>query len=183
MTTIRLSLRRPDFTTAARVERTINRALGREVATMGDSATVTLDVLAAEVEPARLIGAIENLSIEPSRQARVIVDQRSGTIVLGADVRVSRVAVSHGALAIRVTEAPLVSQPNPFAEGETVVVPRTDIEIDRGEDQRLAVVEGNVSLADLVDGLNALGVGPSDMIDILKAIDAAGALHAELIVR
>jgi flagellar P-ring protein precursor FlgI len=99
----------------------------------------------------------------------VVVDQRSGTIVLGADVTISRVAVAQGSLTIRITETPLPSQPNPFTDGETLVVPRTTIGINQGGDSRMALVEGNVTLADLVDGLNALGVGPRDMIDILKA--------------
>jgi flagellar P-ring protein precursor FlgI len=180
---IRLALRQPDFTTAARIEAAINRALGRPVARMGDAGTVTLDLVAAQMAAARLVSRIENLGIEPATKARVVVDQRSGTIVLGADVTISRVAVAQGNLSIRVTETPVASQPNPFAEGETLALPRTDIRIDEGAEGRMAVVESNVTLADLVDGLNALGVGPRDMIDILKAIKAAGALHAELVVQ
>jgi flagellar P-ring protein precursor FlgI len=183
MARIRLALREPDFTTAARIEVAINAHLGRPVARMGDAGTVTLDLAAAGETPARLISMIENIAVAPASKARVVVDQRSGTIVLGADVTISRVAVAQGRLSIRVTETPLPSQPNPFAEGETLLVPRTDIDIDQGGGSRMAVVEGNVSLADLVDGLNALGVGPRDMIDILKAIKAAGALHAELLVQ
>ena len=180
---LRLALREPDFTTAARIEAAINRALGQPLARMGDAGTVTLDLVAAGVPPARLVSRIENLQIAPANKARVVVDQRSGTIVLGADVTISRVAVAQGNLAIRVTERPIASQPNPFAEGETLALPRTDIQIDEGAEGRMAVVESNVTLADLVDGLNALGVGPRDMIDILKAIKAAGALHAELVVQ
>ena len=183
MARIRLALREPDFTTAARIEAAINAALGKPVARMGDAGTVTLDLAAASETPARLISMIENIAVAPASKARVVVDQRSGTIVLGADVTISRVAVAQGRLSIRVTERPIPSQPNPFAEGETLLVPRTDIDIDQGGGNRMAVVEGNVSLADLVDGLNALGVGPRDMIDILKAIKAAGALHAELLVQ
>ena len=183
MARIRLALREPDFTTAARIEAAINAALGRPVARMGDAGTVTLDLATAGETPARLISMIENITVAPASKARVVIDQRSGTIVLGADVTISRVAVAQGRLSIRVTERPIPSQPNPFAEGETLLVPRTDIDIDQGGGNRMAVVEGNVSLADLVDGLNALGVGPRDMIDILKAIKAAGALHAELLVQ
>ncbi len=183
MARIRLALREPDFTTAARIEAAINAALGKPVARMGDAGTVTVDLAAAGETPARLISMIENIAVAPASKARVVVDQRSGTIVLGADVTISRVAVAQGRLSIRVTETPIPSQPNPFAEGETLLVPRTDIDIDQGGGNRMAVVEGNVSLADLVDGLNALGVGPRDMIDILKAIKAAGALHAELLVQ
>jgi len=183
MRRVRLALREPDFTTAARIEAAINRALGTRLARMDDSGTVTLDMSATEARPPVLISRIENLEIQPSRKARVVVDQRSGTIVLGADVKISRVAVSQGNLTIRVEETPVAVQPNPFAEGESLVLPRTDIEIGEEEENRLALVEQNVTLADLVDGLNALGIGPRDMIDILKAIKAAGALHAELIVQ
>lgn len=180
---VRLALREPDFTTAARIEGVINKALGAGAATMNDSGTVTVNLGAAGQQPARVIAAIENLQVVPSRKARVVVDQRSGTIVLGSDVKISRVAVSQGNLTIRVNETPVASQPNPFSDGETIVLPRTDIEIDDDADNRMALVDANVTLADLVDGLNALGVGPRDMIDILKAIKAAGALHAELIVQ
>ena len=136
------------------------------------------------MRPARLISLIENITVAPASKARVVVDQRSGTIVLGADVTISRVAIAQGSLSIRVTERPLPSQPNPFARrGETLLVPRTEVDIYQGGDNRMALVESNVTLADLVDGLNALGVGPRDMIDILKAIKAAGALHAELLVQ
>ena len=150
---------------------------------MGDAGTVALDLGLAGERPARLISLIENITVAPAGKARVVVDPRSGTIVLGADVTISRVAVAQARLSIRVTETPIPSQPNPFADGETLLVPRTAIDIDRGGDNRMALVEGNVTLADLVDGLNALGVGPRDMIDILKAIKAAGALHAELLVQ
>lgn len=183
MQAIRLALREPDFTTAARIARAINDALGAPVATMRDSGTVALDPGAVGTNPARLIALVEGIEVTPSLKARVVIDQRSGTIVLGADVRISRVAVAQGNLAIRVRETPLATQPNPFSDGETLVLPRTGIDIDENDENRLALVERNVTLADLVDGLNALGVGPRDMIDILKAIKAAGALHAELLVR
>ena len=150
---------------------------------MLDSGTVALDLQTAGLRPARLLSRIERLRVRPSLRARVVVDQRSGTIVLGSNVRISEVAVSQGNLAIRVNERPVATQPNPFADGEALVLPRTDIEIDENDENRMAVVDGNVTLADLVDGLNALGVGPRDMIDILKAIKSAGALHAELVVQ
>lgn len=180
---LRLALREPDFTTAARIEAAINESLGRDVARMEDSGTVSLDITGSGARPARLLASIENIEVNPSRKARVVVDQRSGTIVLGADVKISRVAVSQGNLTIRVNETPIASQPNPFAEGEALVLPRTGIEIDEDDENRIALVDENVTLADLVDGLNSLGIGPRDMIDILKAIKAAGALHAELIVQ
>jgi flagellar P-ring protein precursor FlgI len=111
-----------------------------------------------------------------------VVDQRSGTIVMGEDVRISRVAVSQGNLTLRVREAPIAVQPNPFAQGETVVVPRTDAQITEEPGTGLAEVPPGTSLSEVIAGLNALGVSPRDMIDILKSIKAAGALHAEFVV-
>ena len=116
-------------------------------------------------------------------RARVVVDQRSGTIVMGEDVRISRVAVSQGNLTLRIQEAPMAVQPNPFTEGETVVVPRTEPASRKKPGIGLAEVPGGTSLSEVIAGLNALGVSPRDMIDILKSIKAAGALHAEFVVR
>jgi flagellar P-ring protein precursor FlgI len=182
---LRLALREPDFTTAARIESTILTTLGPGAARMLDSGTVALNLRAlGRMTPAQALMRIENLPVAPSQKARVVVDHRSGTIVLGDDVRISRIAVSQGNLTLRVAEQPLVVQPNPFSRtGDTVVVPRTDAEIVEEPGTQLAVVESPVTLADLVQGLNALGVSPRDMIDILKAIKAAGALHAELLVQ
>jgi flagellar P-ring protein FlgI len=132
---------------------------------------------------AHAIAQIENVMVEPQRRARVVVDQRSGTIVLGDDVRISRVAVSQGNLTLRIEETPLVVQPNPFAAGETVVVPRTGAQITEEPGIGLAEVPDGTSLSSVIAGLNALGVSPRDMIDILKTIKAAGALHAEFVVR
>jgi flagellar P-ring protein precursor FlgI len=184
LTRLRLALRTPDFTTAGRIEAAINRAFAGPVAEMLDAGTVEVDIAATGARsPAHAIGRIENLRVEPQRRARVVVDQRSGTIVMGEDVRISRVAVSQGNLTLRIEEAPLAVQPNPFAPGETVVVPRTTAEIEEEPGVSLAEVPTTTSLSDVVEGLNALGVGPRDMIDILKSIKAAGALHAEFIVR
>ncbi|MEL7205777.1 MAG: flagellar basal body P-ring protein FlgI, partial [Pseudomonadota bacterium] len=132
---------------------------------------------------AHAIRSIENLLVKPERKARVVVDQRSGTIVMGEEVRISRVAVSQGNLTLRVDEFPLVAQPNPFANGETVVVPRTQAQLLEEEGTGLAEVPGGTSLSEVIAGLNALGVAPRDMIDILKSIKAAGALHAEFLVQ
>ncbi len=181
---IRLALRSPDFTTAARIENTINSAFGHRVATMTDSGTVVLRVDATGTNsPAHALSAIETLTVEPEQRARVVVDQRSGTIVMGEDVRVSRVAVSQGNLTLRIEEVPIVVQPNPFAEGETIVVPRTRVGIEEEPGIGLAEVPEGTTLSEVVAGLNALGVSPRDMIDILKTIKAAGALHAEFVVR
>lgn len=182
--TIRLALRTPDFTTAGRIERAINLEMGAHVARMIDPGTVVLDLTGTKAgSPAHAILRVENILVEPQRRARVIVDQRSGTIVLGEDVRISRVAVSQGNLTLRIEEEPIVVQPNPFAEGETVVVPRTNADIEEEPGIGLAEVPEGTSLSEVIAGLNALGVSPRDMIDILKSIKAAGALHAEFIVR
>jgi flagellar P-ring protein precursor FlgI len=183
MSVIRLALRSADFTTAGRIEEAINREFGKRVADMEDSGTVRVDVAAAgQRSPAHLIGRIENLEVEPASKARVVVDQRSGTIVMGEDVRISRVAVAQGNLTLRVSEVPVVVQPNPFSEGETIVLPRTQVDLQTGPGTGLADLEESTSLSEVVEGLNALGVAPNDMIDILKSINAAGALHAEFLV-
>jgi flagellar P-ring protein precursor FlgI len=128
-----------------------------------------------------LLSDIEQLPVEPDQPARVVIDESSGVIVMGADVKVSTVAIAQGNLTIRVSETPQVSQPSPFSQnGATVVVPRTQIQVDESAGHRLAVVRSGISLQDLVDGLNALGIGPRDMIAILQAIKTAGALQAEI---
>lgn len=183
LSTLRLALREPDFTTAARIEDVINRSLGRRAATMLDAGTVSLDLARTGTRsPARAVVAIENLSVEPQRRARVVVDQRSGTIVMGSDVRISRVAVSQGNLTLRIEEAPLAIQPNPFSDGDTVIVPRSGASIQEEPGIGLAEVPTGTNLSEVIAGLNALGVSPRDMIDILKSIKAAGALHADFVV-
>lgn len=183
LSALRLALRTPDFTTAERIETAINRAFGKQVAVMEDSGTVTLSIAAAKLDsPARVIARLENIEVEPETRARVVVDQRSGTIVMDENVRISRVAIAQGNLTLRIDETPIVVQPNPFAEGETVVVPRTSTGIENAPGTGLAEVDGGTNLSEVVAGLNALGVAPHDMIDILKSINAAGALHAEFVV-
>ena len=184
LTTMRLALREPDFTTAGRIEIAINDEFRRTVAVMRDSGTIEIDIPATRTaSTAHAIGRIENILVEPQIKARVVIDQRSGTIVMGSDVRLSRVAVSQGNLTLRIEEAPIVVQPNPFAGGEPVVVPRTGAAIEEEPGVSLAEVPEGTSLSEVVAGLNALGVSPRDMIDILKSLKAAGALHAEFVVR
>ena len=181
---IRLALREPDFTTALRIEQAVNGHFGRAVSAMQDAGTVVLDIAATRsASAAHALSRIENLLVTPSTRARVVIDQRSGTIVMGEDVRISRVAVAQGGLTLRVEETPLAIQPNPFSPGETVVVPRTNAAITPDAGTGLAEVPGGTTLAEVVAGLNALGVGPRDMIDILNTINAAGALHADLVVQ
>lgn len=180
---IRIALRNADFTTATRVEDAINRDFNRQLAVTLDSGTVVVNFRGlGEVNPARVVGRIENLLIEPEDRAKVVIDHKSGTIVVGERVRISRVAVSQGNLVLRVAEAPVVAQPNPFAQGETVTVPRTAVDLNQEPGIGFVEVAGETNLSDLVEGLNALGVRPRDMIDILKSIHSAGALHADLIV-
>lgn len=178
---LRLSLRNPDFTTAQRVATAINIQLRGNRAQATDPSSVLLTV----PEPRRgdvvgLITEIEQLRITPDQVARVVVDEKSGVIVMGENVRISTVAIAQGNLTIRITETPQVSQPGPFSQGQTAVVPRTDIQVDDQSNNRLAVMNSGVTLQELVQSLNALGVGPRDMIAILQSIKAAGALQAEI---
>ncbi len=177
-----LALRNPDLTTARRIADAVNAFLGTAVAMPIDSGTVKM-VMPEGYEGSNvdLMTKIEGLKVEPDHVARVVIDENTGVVVIGDDVRISTVAIAQGNLTIRVTETPQVSQPAPFSEtGTTQVVPRTDIQVDEGEDKKLTVVNTGVSLQELVNGLNALGVGPRDMISILQAIKASGALQAEL---
>ncbi len=179
---VKVTLRNPDLTTARRVAQAINVYLGTTAARLTDPSTIELYVPDAYGDRVvDLLTDIEQLRVEPDQMARVIIDEQTGIIVMGDQVRVSTVAIAQGNLTIRITETPQVSQPNPFAEvGETREVPRTEIEVDDDSNNRLGVLQDGVNLQALVNGLNALGVGPRDMINILQAIKAAGALHAEL---
>jgi flagellar P-ring protein precursor FlgI len=179
---LKLALRNPDFTTARRVSNAINSFVGAKIATTSDPATVNVDVPGNyKGNIVGLLTDIEQLRVQPDLPAKVVIDEASGIIVMGADVRVSSVAIAQGNLTIRVTELPEVSQPEPESfGGKTVVVPRTEIDVDDSADRKLAVLRSGVSLQQLVNGLNALGVGPRDMIAILQAIKASGALQAEI---
>jgi len=179
---IRLSLRNPDFTTARRIARAIDGFMSANIAEAQNSGSVLLKKPAGfKGTIVDLITDIEQLPIQPDQVARVVIDERSGVIVMGADVRISTVAIAQGNLTIRITETPQVSQANPFApQGQTVVVPRTDIEVNSGEDTKLGMLETGVTLQDLVTGMNRMGVSPRDTITILQAIKAAGALQAEI---
>jgi flagellar P-ring protein precursor FlgI len=179
---VRLSLRNPDFTTARRIARAINGFLSANAASPENGSSVKLALPAGyKGTIVDLITDIEQLPIQPDQVARVVIDERSGVIVMGADVKISTVAIAQGNLTVKITESPQVSQPNPFAaQGQTVVVPRTDIDVNSGEDVKLGILENGVTLQDLVTGLNRLGVAPRDTITILQAIKAAGALQADI---
>jgi flagellar P-ring protein precursor FlgI len=179
--TLRLALRNPDFTTAQRMAQAINRYLAAPAASAMDPASIQITRPSGyEGNIVGLLTEIEQLMVEPDTPAKVIVDEQSGVIVMGSDVRISTVAIAQGNLTISITESAQVSQPQPFGQGQTTVVPRTEITVDEDTGKRLALVGGSVSLQELVNGLNALGIGPRDMISILQAIKMAGALQAEI---
>ncbi|WP_051091375.1 flagellar basal body P-ring protein FlgI [Methylopila sp. M107] len=181
LTNVRLALRNPDLTTGRRIAAAINAFIGAGVAEPMDPSTVQVKVPNAyKGNIVQLLTEIEQLRVEPDQLAKIVIDERSGIIVMGQDVRVSTVAVAQGNLTVTITESPVASQPEPFSNGETVVTPRTDITVDTDKDRRLAVLKEGVNLRQLVDGLNAIGVGPRDLIAILQAIKAAGALQAEI---
>jgi len=182
METVRIALRNPDFTTSRRIAQAINAFVGGPIAQPTDPGTVRMLVPDSYRNNAvALITDVEQLRVTPDSVAKVVIDEQTGVIVMGENVRINTVAIAQGNLTIRITETPQVSQPQPFAEaGETVVVPRTQIEIDDDAEKKLTVLPQQVTLQELVNGLNALGVGPRDLISILQAIKAAGALQAEL---
>ncbi len=181
MRRIRLALRNPDFTTAQQIERELNTRFMDSPARMLDAGTVELNTDRTGLAPASLMASIEGMMMTPDQKARVVIDQRSGTIVLGQDVRIEPVAVAQGPLTIRVTERPIAVPAAPFTDADTVVVPRTEIEID--QDVAEISVLGGATLRDLVEGLNALNVAPRDMVEIFEALKAAGALHAEIVLQ
>jgi flagellar P-ring protein precursor FlgI len=177
---LRMALRNPDFTTARRIAAAVNDFIGAPTAEPIDPATVVLTVPPQfRGNVVSLLTEIEQLQVEPDQAAKIVIDERSGIIVMGRDVRVSMVAVAQGNLTVTVTETPQVSQPEPFSNGTTRVVPRTQIGVQE-DGKRLATIKEGVSLQQLVDGLNALGIGPRDMIAILQAIKASGAIQADI---
>jgi flagellar P-ring protein precursor FlgI len=176
-----LGLRNPDLTTAMRIAAVVNREMGGPIAKALDPRTVALNLQGRDVIEA--LSRIEVLPVDPDTGAKVVIDEASGIIVMGANVVISTVAIAQGNLTIRVTETPQVSQPEPFSNGTTQVVPRTSITVDDGSEKRLGILKKAVTLQELVRNMNALGVGPRDIISILQAIKAAGALQADLEVR
>lgn len=193
LSTLNLALRNPDVSTAKRIAKAINLHMSGPVAEVRDPGTVTLDVPKRYRQGlTHLLAEIEQLRVQPDQVARVVIDEASGTIVMGENVRIDEVAVAQGNLVVRITETPQVSQPVSFApeSAETVEVPRTTVVVEEGggvsgalEDDKFAVLETGANLRDLVTGLNALGVGPRDLISILQTIKVAGAMQAELETR
>lgn len=179
-----LQLRNPDFTTAIAITDAINRygaaQYGMQPASEIDARTIAIRK-PQNISAARFVASIENLVVETDTPARVVLDESTGTVVIGQDVRISTVAISHGTLTVRVTESPTVVQPAPFSRGETAVEPNTYIEVTQ-DGTALGIVHGT-DLQNLVEGLNRLGVGPTDIISILQAVKSAGAMQAELVVQ
>ncbi len=177
---LRMALRNPDFTTAKRIASAVNDFIGQPTAEPLDPSTVQLSIPPKyHGNVVELITEIEQLQVEPDLPAKIVIDERSGVIVMGRDVRVSMVAVAQGNLTVAITETPQVSQPAPFSRGQTRVVPRTQVGVSE-EGKKLATIKDGVSLQHVVDGLNALGIGPRDMISILQAIKASGAIQADI---
>lgn len=174
-----INLHMVDFSTAMNVVKAINSKLGGDYASPRDASTISVNVPdSARGNLVPLMASLENLDVAPDDRARVVVDEKTGTVVMGKNVKLSKVAVAHGALQITIQESAQVSQPQPFSQGQTVVVPQSQVGV-REENKRLVVMEG-ASLQQLVDGLNAIGATPRDLISILKTLKAAGALHADL---
>ena len=174
-----LHLRQPDFSTSMQMAERLNAAMGGQFASAIDGASVDVNIpqeYRGNLVP--LMASLENIEITPDNPAKVVVDEKTGTVVLGKDVRISRAAVAHGNLSVLISEYQDVSQPGPFSSGSTVVTPQTEINVNE-QNRRLMMVEG-ATLQELVDGLNAIGATPRDLITILRTLKTAGALHAEL---
>lgn len=178
--TIRIALRNPDFTTSRRVADAINAMLGTTAAQALDPATIRWTFPKISGKIVDLMTRVEQLQVQPDQLARVVIDESSGIVVIGKDVKINRLAIAQGNLTIKITDIPFVSQPLPFSNGTTVSGVTTAININEGIDAKLTVVNTGVNLQELVDGLNALGVTPRDLISILQAIKASGALQAEI---
>ncbi len=177
---VRLALRNADFTTAKRIASAVNDFLGTRTAEPIDPSTVQLSIPKEfKGNVVALLTEIEQLQVEPDAVAKIVIDERSGIIVMGRDVRVATVAVAQGNLTVSISESPQVSQPNPLSRGRTRVTPNTAIGVQE-DGRKLALVKNGVSLQQLVDGLNGLGIGPRDLIGILQAIKAAGAIEADI---
>ena len=179
MSTLRMTLRNPDFTTAGRIADVINARYPGSA--MADNPTIVSIHPVGGQSMMSFVSQVENLSVEPDGPAKVVIDEVAGVIVMGENVRLSTVAIQQGNLTITVRESPAVSQPNPFTKGgQTVVVPQSDVSVDEEKGRQFITLKSGASLATLVAGLNALGVTPRDMISILQTIKAAGALQADI---
>lgn len=178
---IRIALRNPDFTTARRISDAINAMLGQPASKALDPATVDLQIPQEyEDKVVDLMTKVEQLQVQPDQLAKVVIDESSGIIVIGKDVKINRLAIAQGNLTIKISEIPMVSQPLPFSNGTTVTQNVTAIDVNEEVNSKLSVLDTGVNLQELVDGLNALGVTPRDLISILQAVKASGALQADI---
>ncbi len=176
------NLHRPDFTTAMRMAEAINTALGGDMAVALDAATIEVAPPLQAQQRVAFVATLENIEVQPgAAPARVVVNSRTGTVVIGQNVRVGPAAVTHGNLTVTIAFNPLVSQPNPLAGGETVVVPRADIQVQQ-DSKPMFLFDAGVSLGDIVTAVNQVGVSAGDLVAILEALKTAGALGAELII-
>lgn len=181
MKNIRLALRNPDFTTSKRVAAAINALLGEDIAKSIDPSTVTVGIPEAyKNDIASLMTKIEQLQVQPDQSAKVVIDENSGIVVIGKDVKINKLAIAQGSLTIKISETPFVSQPMPFGNGETIVDTVTDINVSEDTESKLNILDTGVNLQELVNGLNSLGVSPRDLISILQAVKASGALQADI---
>ena len=181
LVTIKIALRNPDFTTSRRVADAINAHMGTNLAQALDPATIEMEIpdeYATNV--VELMTQVEQLQVQPDQPAKVIIDESSGIIVIGKDVKINKLAIAQGNLTIRISDIPIVSQPLPFSDGETVVGVNNVIDVQEDTESKLSVLDTGVNLQELVNGLNALGVSPRDLISILQAIKASGALQADI---
>ncbi|MEJ2200549.1 MAG: flagellar basal body P-ring protein FlgI [Desulfuromonadaceae bacterium] len=175
-------LKNADFTTAARLNNAVNSRFGVAIAHPLDSGSIRIQVPEGyRGRTVAFIADLESIEVAPDQMARIVVNEKTGTIVMGEEVRISTVAVSHGNLNLVITDDDQVSQPNPLAQGETKVVPRTTVNVAE-ENGELVVLEKGVSIGDVARSLNAIGASPRDLIAIFQAIKAAGALYADLII-
>ena len=175
-----IALHKPDFTTALRVSEAINHHLGGQLAVPRDAGTVTVGVPGTHRERlVELMASLEHLDVKPDTKARIVVNGRTGTVIMGENVRIASVAVAHGNISVEIKEQLDVSQPRAFSDGETVVTPRSEVNVSE-ENNRLILMPPGTSLGDIVKALNAIGVTPRDLISILDAMRSGGALHAEL---
>jgi flagellar P-ring protein precursor FlgI len=174
-----ISLKYPDFTTARRIAERVNEVF-RGAAFAKDGGTININLPAdMKANPVKFISMVENIDVKPDILAKIVVDEKTGTIVIGENVKISTVAISHGNLSVQIKEDAKVSQPLPFAKGETVVTPETAIKVEE-ERGRFYLMEGGITIKELVKALNSAGVSTRDVITILQTIKASGALHAEL---
>lgn len=179
---ITLSLKEADFNTAHQISEAINRYLRGNYAYPKDNRNIEISVPSFyRGKEVKLLAEIGNLEIQPDNPAKVVIDERTGTVIIGENVRISKVAIAHGNISVEIRETPEVYQPYPFSPGETVVVPRTEIKAEEKK-AKVVILEEGASLGELVRALNAVGATAGELISILQAIKAAGALQAELII-